>query len=190
MKSYGLLLAVLLTILMVGCSSDIPTVSEGNDGQAQLAPAVALTEAQINQLILSKAASQNGRNTRLECKPWVNDVVYSSTKISVPAMSNYYSWVPSIYARIVWQFKPANYCISSFPTYLLPGQIVQVIKWRPSYMRGGPHTFIIISVLPGSIIYWECNGNAGTGRVGSWKDLISTWQSRAEAWTVYQIKSK
>ena len=190
MKPLVWFLAVFLVVLLTGCGSDIdnPTISE-NDDQAQLAPAVALTEAQINQLILSKAANQNRWNTGLECKPWVNNVVYSSTKIPVPAMDSYYTWTPSVYARIVWQFKPANYCISSFPTYLLPGQIVQV-KWRPSYMRGGPHTFIIISVLPGSITYWECNGNAGAGKVGNWKDSIGTWQSRAEAWTVYQIKSK
>lgn len=170
---------------MFGCSSDIPTV-EDETGQAQLAPA--LTETRINQLILSKAASQNGRNTGLQCKPWVNDVVLSSTGISLPEMNTSYKWAPSTFTRIVWQFSPAAYCITRFPTYLLPGQIIQ-IKWRSSYMSGGPHTIIIASVSSTSISYWECNGHAGKYTVGKWTDSISAWQKNAEAWTVYQVKS-
>ncbi|MCX6789750.1 MAG: hypothetical protein NTZ42_04055 [Candidatus Gribaldobacteria bacterium] len=179
------LFAILSMVLMIGCGSDTntPTVSESNDGQAMLAPNVCYSEAQINSLILAAAAKDVGNTKAGQCKVWVNNIVYSSTKISLPAMDSYYTWASSTFARIIWQVKFA--CVPSFSTALKPGQIMQ-IQWQSTYMNGGPHTIILQSVSPTSISYYEANAGPA---VRLWTTSIARWQQIAGAWTVYQVKS-
>lgn len=186
MKNYVWLLAVFIIILMIGCSSDIPTVSE-NDGQAQLAPAT--TEAQINALILTEAAKQLGQRSN-NCKEWVRGVVLNATKKYIPATDGTkYQWVPSPVARIIWQrweplvLAPKSFT-TQFPSYLLPGQVVQ-LRWRLNYMNGCEHTIILKSISSSSISYYEANA----GPVVKLSAMsIPQWRGSIDAWTVYQIQ--
>ena len=192
MKYLVLVLTVFSVFLMFGCSSETPTVPEndiGNVEQAQLAPAVALTEAQINQLILTEAAKQVGQPSN-NCKEWVRGVVLNATKKSIPATDGTkYQWVPSPIARVIWQrWEPLviapQYFTTKFPSYLLPGQVVQ-IRWRLNYMQGCEHTMILKSISPSSISYYEANAGP-VAKVSTMS--IDQWHVRADAWTVYQIK--
>jgi hypothetical protein len=186
-KNYVWILAVFLAILMAGCGSDTPTVSENDIGQAQLAPAS--TETQINSLILAEAARQNGwkfNNVEGQCKKWVQNVVYKSTSKSLPENDHcvLYQWKPSSVVKITWQVKFA--CVGSFSSNIKPGQIMQ-IQWLPTYMKGGQHTLIIKAVSSSSLSYWECNGMAGAYTVGSYTESTKDWSRHAAAWTVYQV---
>ncbi len=171
---------------MLGCGSDTPTISE-NDGQAQLAPAY--TEAQINSLILAQAARQIGQPSN-NCKEWVKSVVFNATAKWIPATdSTNYIWVPSSVARAIWQrWEPLviapQYFTTQFPSYLLPGQIIQ-LRWRLTYMNGGPHTIILKSVSSSSISYYEANAGPVTKLSAM---SIPQWHSLVDAWTVYQIR--
>lgn len=168
---------------MAGCGSDTPTISENDTGQAMLAPAS--TEAQINSLILAEAAKQVGTPNSISgsCKVWVQKLVLKATgkSISQNDPCALYQWMPSSSVKIIWQVKFA--CIGSFPTYLKPGQIMQ-IKWRSDYMNGCEHTIILQSISSDSISYYEANAPVG-GPVRYTTTKLINW--KAAAWTVYQV---
>ena len=182
MKPLVWFLAVFLIVLLTGCGSDTPTISE-NDGQAQLAPAT--TEAQVNSLILTEAAKQVGTPNSISgsCKVWVQNVVSRATGKSIPQNDSraLYHWLPKSTVKIIWQVKFA--CVGSFPTYLKPGQIMQ-IKCRSDYMNGCEHTIILVSISSDSISYYEANAPVG-GPVRYTKTKLINW--KAAAWTVYQV---
>ena len=186
MKRCICFLAFLSIVLMAGCGSDTPTISENNDGQAQLAPAY--SETQINSLILAEAARQVGRPSN-NCKEWVRSVVLNATDREIPATDNTnYRWVSSSVARVIWQrWEPLvlapQYFTTQFPSYLLPGQIVQ-LRWRLTYMNGGPHTIILKSISSSSILYYEANAGPVT-KLSTMS--IGTWHALVDAWTVYQV---
>ncbi len=188
MKNYVWLLIVFLVILFIGCSSDnIPTISENDNAQAQLAPYYIPVDynykvTQINQSILAQAVKQVGKYSN-NCKIWVQDVVLKATGKGIPQTDPcaMYQWIPSSNVKIVWQVKFA--CVGSFSTDLKSGQIMQ-IKWRYPYMSGGPHTIILQSVSATSIAYYEANAGPV---VRFWTTSISKWQQIADAWTVYQV---
>lgn len=200
MKNYTLLLIVFLVFLIIGCSSDIntPTVSE-NDGQAQLAPAVALTEDQINQKILTGAIKQIGWNGG-QCKAWVQNLVPQvvSGRVIGPndtsnPSSDYYRarWSPAGSVRVVWQLYPKNYCITSFPSSLKAGQIIQ-LRWRSTVpwpcCQNGPHTAIIKSVSTTNMEWYDSNFNPKKPETVSLHPFtMAQWQKYVAAWTVYQV---
>ena len=202
MKNYtGLLwiLVILLTISILGCGSDTPTVSENNDGQTMLAPSPVYTEAQINSLILAAAAKDVGK-LKGQCKPWVQNLIPQAvsgrtigpTDTSNPK-SDYYNaqWSPAGNARVVWQLYPKNYCISSFPSSLKPGQIIQ-LRWRSNVAatwnccNNGPHTAIIQSVSATNMQWYDSNFN-NDSIVRSHPFSIGQWMQYVAAWTIYQV---
>ncbi len=200
MKNYSKLLIVFLVILFIGCNADnIPTISE-NDGQTQLAPAVALTEAQINQKILTGASKQIGWNGG-QCKLWVQNLipqVISGRTIGPTDTSNskadFYNaqWSPVGSAKVVWQLYPKNSCIAIFPSFLKPGQIIQ-LRWRSDVAKywnccnNGPHTAIIQSVSSMNMQWYDSNFNNDL-IVRSHPFSVSQWAKYVAAWTVYQIQ--
>ena len=173
---------------MAGCGSDTPTISENDTGQAMLAPP-AYTEAQINSLILSQAAKQIGQPSN-NCKEWVRSIVFTATSRQIPPTdSSNYKWLPDPVVRIIWQrYEPLvlapQYFTTQFPSYLLSGQIVQ-LRWRLTYMNGGPHTIILKSISSSSVSYYEANAGPVT-KISTMS--ISQWHSLVDAWTVYQIR--
>jgi hypothetical protein len=198
MKRYALLSAILLTVLMIGCSSDIPTV-ENDGGQTMLAPPPVYTEDQINQKILTGASKQIGWNGG-QCKAWVQNLVpqvVSGRTIGPNYTSNskadYYNaqWSPAGTVRVVWQEYPKNYCITKFPSSLKPGQIIQ-LRWRSDVAKywnccnNGPHTAIIKSVSTTNMEWYDSNFNSDLiVRLHSFS--MAQWQKYVAAWTVYQV---
>ncbi|MCX6789754.1 MAG: hypothetical protein NTZ42_04075 [Candidatus Gribaldobacteria bacterium] len=200
MKNYICLsvIAILLMILMVGCGSDTntPTISESNAGQAMLAPPV-YTEAQINSLILAAAAKDVGK-LKGQCKPWVTALIpqaVSGRTIGPTELCNLYyynaQWNPAGNAKVVWQLYTPNSCITSFPSSLKSGQIIQ-LRWRPDVAKywnccnNGPHTAIIQSVSSTSMQWYDSNFN-NDSIVRSHPFSLAQWQKYVVAWTVYQI---
>jgi hypothetical protein len=104
------------------------------------------SQSQRDSAILSRALSQYGVNTGVECKEWVQNLVYgaSAGAVWIPqTQPNQYQWYPSAYTYAV------PYCPSIYSAG--PGSIIQM-KWNSTL-----HTAIVYSTT-GSGMWWiDCN---------------------------------
>lgn len=192
----GMATMLCLSVLLVSCGNDNSLVNPQNDEQLMLAPP-AYTEDQINQLILAEAAKQaQAGATGGQCKTWVQGLVQKTTGRIIPLTDtvnpSYYNaqWQPGSDVRVIWQLYPQYYCITQFPSYLKPGQIIQ-LRWRSTVpwpnCSNGPHTAIIQSVNATAMNWYDSNFVA-PNKVGSHPFSMTQWQQYVAAWTVYQVK--
>ncbi|MDO8537093.1 MAG: hypothetical protein Q7R94_02510 [bacterium] len=109
------------------------------------------SQGQRNNAIVSRALTQNGAYTGVQCKEWVQNVVYSASggAVWLPLnQPNLYQWYPS---PNVWAVP---YCPSIYSAS--PGSVIQM-KWNST-----PHTAIVYSTT-GSGMWWiDCNWNHDT----------------------------
>lgn len=104
------------------------------------------SQGQRNSAILNRALSQYGTYTGVQCKEWVQNVVYSASTGTVwlpQTQPNQYQWYSS---SDVWAvpYCPAIYSAG-------PGNIIQM-KWNNTL-----HTAIVYSTT-GSGMWWiDCN---------------------------------
>jgi hypothetical protein len=109
-----------------------------------------LSQNQRNTEIRDVALNQVGQNTGMQCKHWVQEVVYSASQGTVypPANQNDYTWHSSSNVRTM--LKP-------FPIeWAQPGQIIQM-RWKNQNGTTYPHTAILKSKTSTKMYWVDCN---------------------------------
>lgn len=114
-----------------------------------------LTQSQRNRLILNRANQDLNRNVGVECKEWVQDVVYGASNGAVypPQNRNDYTWQTH---RYVYRY-PHPFPIS----WVEPGQIIQM-RWRNRNGATYPHTAIVLDKTSSSMTWIDSNWNRDT----------------------------
>lgn len=121
-----------------------------------------MTQSQRNEAIISRAIQDNGKNTGMQCKVWVQNVVYSASSaysalggpVSLPQNQpdpNMYKWYPGQYVFCVTQ----NMCVPIENAQR--GWIVQMYFKTLSNGHISPHTMIIEKMYPTSMDVIDCN---------------------------------
>lgn len=103
------------------------------------------SQNQKNAAILNRAFAQNGMYTGLQCKHWVQNVVYSASGGVV--------WLPLNHPNLYqWEYHPRVFKLQPFhPSWCQPGQIIQM-KWNNT-----PHTAIVVSTSHDRMRWIDCN---------------------------------
>lgn len=129
---------------------------------AAVVPASAQTAAQWhswpqyqrNTAILSKAYAQVGQYTGLQCKHWVQNIVWSASNGAVwlpQNKPNNYEWYSHQYVYRYYLPFPTQWC--------QPGMIIQM-KWN-----GLPHTAIVAANNQTGMWWLDCNWGTPSGTV-------------------------
>lgn len=111
-----------------------------------------LSQTQRNRLILARANQDLGRNTGLQCKEWVRQVVKdaSGNEVVIPSTrSNNYEWNGHRYV--------ASYSRTCPPRGIAPGHIIQMVWTNQSNGVTNPHTAIILSSTSSGMTWIDCN---------------------------------
>ncbi len=139
-----------------------------------------------NQQIIGRALAQNGQYTGVECKQWVQNVVYSASGGTVWLPQNrpdWMGWYWSEWAQPLW-YIPYN-----GPSYAAqPGNIIQM-RWRNNNGSVLPHTAIVLSNNWSGMQWIDCNWSNGDRTVRV--HYVSHDQFRqAVGWncTVYEVR--
>lgn len=109
-----------------------------------------LSQTQRNRLILARAQEDNNRYTGVQCKEWVQNVVYNASdgEVYPPRNRNDYTWYDHPY---VYRY-PRPYPLNGVE----PGQIIQM-RWRNPNGTITPHTAIVVSRNSSGMTWIDCN---------------------------------
>lgn len=139
-----------------------------------------LSQAQRNQLIVSRGLQQLGQVTGQNCKEWVRTVVNNASVGAVLLPStrpNGWQWYGNVHVRLVAQ----NAC----PANLQSGQIVQM-----RLTSGLPHTAIIYSCSSWGMTWLDANWvnyNNPVGQVALHSLSWSQFYAQATNFSFYEI---
>ena len=146
-----------------------------------------MSQQQRNEAIIHEGEGVNNSNlgtvSGLECKPWVQKIVYAASKNAV--------WIPATSPNdYQWQIVPGDNVIQVTPTTgpidplsLQPGWILQLQRTN----NAGPHTAIVVMATSSGIVLLDSNYIA-TNTVGM---HLMSWASFNKAflrYTAYQIQ--
>ncbi len=145
-----------------------------------------LTQAQRNQFILSAGVAQNGMYLRsvqfpglpMQCKEWVQNVVYRASGGAV--------WLPSNYSNFEWNGHSWVYSLPGMSVQACQsGQIIQmeILGRNGQY---GPHTAIVWQVYSSGIYFLDCN-YGGDGRVQIHYLSFADYSKIVRRYTVYTV---
>lgn len=113
-----------------------------------------MTQYGRNQQIVYRALNENGRYTGVQCKEWVQNVVWGASSGTVWLPQNRpdgAGWYWSNWAMPVWNIPYAG------PSYAAqPGNIIQMV-WRNNNNVTNPHTAIVLSNNSQGMQWIDCN---------------------------------
>lgn len=111
-----------------------------------------LSQNQRNAEIREVALDQVGDSTGMQCKHWVQEVVYEASQGAVypPTNKNNYTWNSHSKVRALPKPFPIN--------AVQPGHIIQM-QWRNNNGTVYPHTAIVKSRTSTKMTWVDCNWN-------------------------------
>lgn len=140
-----------------------------------------LSQSQRNAEILDVALDQVGNYTGLQCKHWVQEVVFEASDGAVypPTNKNNYTWNSHSKVRTLPKPFPIN--------AVQPGHIIQM-QWKNRNGTVYPHTAIVKSKTSTKMTWVDCNWN-GDETVTTHSVKFTDFNSAVgHNYNVYEIK--
>lgn len=135
-------------VLFLGVSLFLSSVLQAAAGWHQW------SQTTRNGAITNRALQDNGKQfgVEVECKGWVQNVVYAASNGAV--------WLPSNRPypyEYMWYADPNVAGMTAYINWVKPGQILQMRIWSRKEQALVPHTTIVLSVDSGGL--WVIDNN-------------------------------
>jgi hypothetical protein len=155
-------------------------------GYAQMTPAWHYwTQSQRNQAIVNTAFNDLNKNVGVQCKPWVQNVVWAASGHQVwlpPTANGSLGWY--------WEFNAqySSYVVgrSGGIRGVKVGEIIQMDWLRPRADHLNPHTAIVIGTYYDGMEWIDSNWNNDTKVIRHYMSF-STFESKVYLYSIYYV---